>query len=225
MVREVVSDKPKLLDGDVFSGEVGVVYRLALPFEGTWRRMLWFQVKEDASIYLGLCLKHLRWMRRGSKPFRNGQVTIGYDEGEPVTEASLIKNPKASFHGSGVIHAAGEFSSTEPLRSIREQREVCRVLLQHPSTFPTIRVPRRHDICIGYEFDESRPLQGIALAAPPDRARVILVRGARRQTTEWFEFNDLEAVPGLVVQIVLGDGPEAPWPPGSLIFFQTEAPR
>ncbi|MDA2912017.1 hypothetical protein MYX04_13945, partial [Nitrospiraceae bacterium AH_259_D15_M11_P09] len=112
--------------------------RVAIRYNRTWRIIFWFKVGNDGSIYMGPRYSEIKRMKTGAKRLEKGRLTIRYEEGQEVTDPRYLDmKGKLSFHASGIINSAGSRLLGKPLRSISEQKELCKVLFQHPSGFVT----------------------------------------------------------------------------------------
>ena len=205
----------------VYSPDPGDRIRILLRYRGHWLAVLWLQVSKDGSIYLGPRLVDVSSIRKGTKRLEGGQVSIGYDEGEEVKQPGVLRNPKVSFHATGAINAGGERLRGESLRGIREQRTVCKVLFQHPSSWVPISRDsiRKRDICLEYPIDEARPLTGALFVAPYGKEEHIQFKDAAHRVVVALTYSDLENVPDVLVQLALWHGVEADWPPSTYILY------
>jgi hypothetical protein len=122
------------------------------------RALLWIQISKDGSLYLGARKPDLESQKLGAKPIEGRESFIGYDEGEPIQDEAASKNPKLSFHASGVVHAAGKMWFRNTIRDLRERQLICQILFQHPSTFSCLEKVKKHDIGLWYPVDDEYPI-------------------------------------------------------------------
>lgn len=193
--------------------------RWLLRYNNKWYTIFWLQVKKDGSVYLGPRYDSVVSMKKGSKQTEGNQTTISYTEGEPIVDPQVLNNQKISFHSSGTIHSGGEKLFSESLRTLKSQRELCRVLFAHPSNYATTDAIREHDITNGIEIDEKRPLQAIIFISPKNDTRPVTIPLAEWQFTELIPFTGLQNAPDIFLQIALFQQAEFRWPDSTYIFF------
>ncbi len=96
------------------------------------RAVMWVQVSKDGSIYLGPRNPQYSYMKMGTKRMEGGELTVKYDEGEPILDQRALKEKKMSFHASGTIHAGGQRSFRKTFRGIDERELLCHILPRTP---------------------------------------------------------------------------------------------
>ncbi len=216
-----MSSPKDFLIARVYKAAPGDRIRIAIPYRGAWRFIFWFTVGNDGSTYLGPRYTDILGMKTGAKRAEEGRLTISYEEGQEVTDPHYLNmKGKVSFHASGIINAAGSRLLREPLRNITEQQELCRVLFQHPTRFASDTIGNR-DVCLGYPYDEERPIQALVLVAPLQKTKVVKIQECTFQANAIFTFKGLDDVPDLSVQVVLFHWAKGKWPPFSYVIFGT----
>ena len=207
----------------LYEPDAGDRIRVCVLYGGSWRPLLWFELEKDGSLYLGPRLTKPSVLKRGAAAPKDGALSISYSEGEVVADSAVLKNPKFSFHASGLTHAAGQRLVREPIRGLREQKELCILLFQHPSSREPLSGPvRKRDVCLErYKVDESAPIHGMLFIAPDTCGRPVAMQLAEHQFNLFFHFTGLaDGAPNLLLQLVLGHGLRGPWPPATYVLFQ-----
>lgn len=206
----------------VYLPELGDHVRLLVQYGGEWRPFFWISVRKDGSVYLGPRYETIATLMQGSKRAEGGQLTILYGEGQVVTDPELMKRSKLSFHGSGIVGAAGDrWTRLTPLRDLKAQESLCSVVFQHPSSFAPAPAVRKRDICLEYAVDEERPLQVHVHVAPSGQETFRLVGGATAQHNLVLHYPSIQRS----VQIALFHGPEFQWPPFTIIYWLVAPPE
>lgn len=219
------SEQPLVIPVAFYSPSAGDCIRIAVLYEDAWRPIFWLQVAKDGSVYLGPRFREISILKKGSKPVEEGRASVRYEEGQPVTDPAVLKASKVSFHASGIIHAAGDRLLRDSLRTIEQQQELCRVLFQHPRKYAPISKIEDRDICLNYRFDEQKPLQGLLFVAPANNVTIVRVPSATNQINLVLPFCGLAGCPDIVLQFVLGHGPEGGWPPYTYLLFGVQGVR
>src|SRR5215213_1578423 len=200
--------------------------RIAIKHKDTWRLFFWFQVKKDGSIYAGPRYEEITYVAKGVKQVKGGgsvDIDFRYDGGEIITNPDIVKGAKMSFHGSGVIHAAGERILGKSLRELEKPELLCYVLFSHPSNYAVIPVPqkvKKHDVFLTYPIDEGRPLQADLIVSPISNIPLIYKKDAVYQVPLIFRFLKMDNnVSDIAVQIVFWHKAIGQWPPYTFILY------
>lgn len=216
------TELPRLIEAPLYCPSPGDRIRVVVQYGGTWRPVFWLKVGKDGSVYCGPRFTSIATLRKGSKFVQEGRVSIKYEEGQEVTDPALRKSAKTSFHATGIVNAAGDRLYRDPLRTIKEQQELCWVLFQHPSQYSPASKIEDRDICLNYDLDERRPLQGSLFVAPSDKWRIVRIQSATNQINLLLAFSKLTGCPDLLVQFILHHGVTGPWPPYTYLVFGTD---
>jgi len=203
----------------VYNPSIGDRLRVLIRYGGLWRPIFWFQFKQDGSLYLGPRFINIDRLRTGRQTAQGGSFTIKYADGQEVSDPRLLRTTKISFHASGIIHVAGDRLFRDSLRNIQDQQELCHVAFQHPNCFAPDSKIQRRDILLDYAFDEQRPLCGLMVITPTDKAKRIEFPGVSYQRVLAFPFSGLSGVPDLILQLILYHEPISPWPPETYVVF------
>ena len=203
----------------LFTPDPGDRIRLLISYAGSWRALLWLKVGKDGSIYLAPRIENVTQVKRGGKEPEDGIVTIQYDEGEIVDDIETLKNPKLSFHASGLIRAGSERLKGTSLRDLKEQILLCEILFEHPSKREPIDKIGDRDICMEYPVDEQMPLLGGLLVAPRDRVSPATFEGAVHCSVVGLNYTGLQDVQDLFVQFALWHGLVGEWPPMTYMTY------
>jgi hypothetical protein len=145
--------------------------RIAIKHKNTWRSIFWFQVKKDYSIYFSPRYEDITYLAKAVKEVkgRKGEVHSNLNDGNITTDPDILKRAKMSFHGSGAINAAGERIQGEPLRDLKNPKQLSLILFSHPSKYAVIPMPqkiKKRDAFINYPVDEQRPLLAHLIVSP-----------------------------------------------------------
>ena len=204
----------------LYSPEPGDRVRLLVSYGGAWRALLWLKVGKDGSIYVAPRITDVTTVKKGMKKTEQNQVTISYDEGDTVLDAETLKNPKLSFHASGLIRATGDRLRGHNLRELEEQVELCQILFEHPRIREPIAEVRERDICLEYPIDDERPLIGSLLVAPSRRMNPPPVfADAIHCSSMGLRYTGLDEMQDIVVLFALRHGLKGSWPPMTYVTF------
>ena len=195
--------------------------RLFIQHGSNTHPILWFQVDPDASLYLGPRYKKLSVVKKGIAMRAPGKASVSYADGTPVTDPEVIKRAKLSFHGSGVITAAGDHFRSDALRQLTRQEQLCVVIYQHPTRYVPVKPARKRDVIVPIKVDDERPLHGMVGVAPPGQSQLIRHQSAVSQINLIFEVVH-QGTRLLDLQIVLAQGPKGLWPPYTYILFKAK---
>jgi hypothetical protein len=213
---------PEAIECPPYTPDPGDRIRILVEYGQAWRPIFWFQLARDGSVYLGPRYTEITELRQGNAvPLEDSQFRVSYADGAAITDPEVRKKAKLSLHASGVINTpAGRFARSS-LRSLSDQQLLCLALFQHPSAFAIIDMAavKNRDVCLRYPIDEARPLWCHLYVSPKEKTRVVTPTSTVFQLNPLFEYSGLEGVPDLVLQLVLGHGPEGPWPPHSYMMF------
>ncbi len=183
--------------------------------------VLWFQILKDGSIYMGPRNPDYKFQKSGSKKSDGKDVFIGYDEGDPIEDTSLLKNPKLSFHASGVVHAGGKRSFREVFRKLDRRELVCQILLQNPKGFPVLEKINKYDICIDYPISDEFPIICNIYVSPLNKKFPLLeMQEAKYQVSTVLEYQGLDILPDIAVQIMFFHIKKGSWPPYTYIIWK-----
>lgn len=190
--------------------------------------IFWFGFGPDGSIYLGpgyTKVTKFQSLLKGKAPVSNGAIRVNYGEGEVVTDPSVLDGIHLSFHARGEIHIGGDTHSGEPLTELREQKWLCSMVFEHPSTWPTLDFSgsssddKVFDIPAPVVISEVRPLCGLVYIAPADKLVSNLVSNMKHQTAITCICRNLKNMQDLGVHLIFGQGPTGPWPPETYILY------
>jgi hypothetical protein len=199
--------------------------RIVLDYKGTLRPIFWFAVSKDGSVYL---------MPRQTRPtlvsrklkMAKGKFHFTYLDpvGDQITEKSVLKQAKLSFHPSGVINTPAARLERDSSRSMKEQQLICILLFRHPNEYRVIASPeqRKRDVYIRYPIEDSKPVMGQLYLAPLGAERLVQVESFAYQVNLFFRYMGLKGIRDLFLQLVLGHGDAAQWPPLSWVLFPTK---
>jgi hypothetical protein len=203
----------------VFSPDPGDRIRIGLQ-DGSkdYHPLMWLQVSQDNSLYLSIRAKGATSIRKGSKVSIGSTTKFSYQEGSEVTDANERKNPKTSFHGSGLVKEGETRVWGKPLRNLSEQVQLCLLMFRHPKFFPSDPKVGNRDIVLAYPIDEGYPLLGAVFVSPAQSISPVEMPSAIHQVNLVLLFHGLD-YGDLAVQVVLHHGVEGPWPPASYMLF------
>lgn len=209
----------------LFTPSPGDRLRLLVNYKGFWRGLLWVKVARDGSIYLAPRITNVLSVKSGTKMPVDGSVTINYDEGDSVVDTETLRNPKVSFHASGLIRIGGERLLGPSLRSLDSDRMLCQILFEHPSKRKPFEKLEKRDICLEYPIDEERPLICGVFVAPSKGFNPAVVENATHCAIAGLLYQGLTDVPDLMLQLALWHGPLGDWPPETYVTlgYQEEA--
>ena len=197
----------------LFSADPGDRVRLLIKYAGSWRALLWIKVGSDGSIYAAPRITGVASVKKGTKELHGGEATIKYGEGDPVLDPETLRNPKVSFHASGLIRAGGDRLKGPSLKELTGQRMLCQFLLEHPRVREPIDKVRRRDICLDYPVQENRPLFCGLIVSSLESLSPAMFEKATHCSRAAVQFSGLGEVPDLFVQMALWHGPAGSWPP------------
>jgi len=189
--------------------------RVLLEYQESMRAVIWFELSQDGSVYLGPRKVGLSELRHGvARRLDDGQLFISSADGEPIVDPEALKSAKLSFHGSGVVNAAMGRMIREPIREIRDQQLMCFMVLQHPTQFASIAKTsiRKTDVCLRFPIAEDRPLWAYFYVAPRQKTSPAQLEDAAHQVALLFEYDGLANLQPLTLQVLLWHGPTGPWP-------------
>lgn len=194
--------------------------RLVLNYKGEYRAVLWFTVADDASLYMGPCIKNPTILKQGSVERTGGPLTIQYADGEPIDDA--INASKLSFHGSGQINdGSSRRTFRTPLKNITKLDKLCDLLFMHPSKYDLATTLRAKDIVLDYPLDEDSPMVGqLRVAANYSERNLKLRTDVVVHQILACDYSEL----GLCLIWDLWNIRESPWPPYAYICWLASPP-
>ncbi len=183
--------------------------------------VLWIQLSKDASLYLGIRNPDFKSLKMGSKRTDGGDVFIGYDEGDPIEDSSILKNPKLSFHASGVVHAGGKRSFRTAFRGLDRRELVCQVLLQNPNVFPFLEKIKKYDICLNYPISDEYPVLCNIYISPLDKKYPpLIMKGAKYHLSVILAYQRFANSQDIAIQLSFFHMNKGPWPPYTYIIWK-----
>ena len=206
--------------------QVGDRIRLAVAHSGRWIPICWLRIGKDSSVYFGLAYD--RPSSGGTVRLKNEgkSVTFKYDEVEFSEDG--FKSSRVSFKAdSGEIHFGKDVIMGTPIFPISKPQHLCLITFTHPHLVPLPKKKNKNDYDIGiatFELSENHPLLGALFVLPWDGKSSIRPVGPAKNMTKsccvLVAFRQPDASRNLALQVVLGHGPEGPWPkfPGIVVF-------
>jgi hypothetical protein len=190
--------------------------RFAIAYGGVRRALLWLNVGDDGSIYLGIT-RPAGVAFVGSKALgEDGKVQLKYDEGKQVTAEELRRHRHFSLHPSGQDNAAGRTTFRDEWRTLRVPTQLCNNLLDEPIHYPALPNAPARAMDLHCHVDGSRPLSASLFVAPSPQ----VVGLSRTEEEIGVAFNVTEQLNGmrpLAVQLIIHTMPPGPWLFGTFV--------
>jgi hypothetical protein len=195
--------------------KVGDRIRVAMFHGGAWRPLVWLRVGADGSVYIGLLLGRPSYARSMSKP---GAPTIEMKYADAIQHPAPSKGSRVSFKAvSGEIHLGDRVLQGRPLKGLDTRRQLCLLQFVHPGRYqpPAQKSSKEYDIGIAdYPLDESRPMFGAVIVEPWTAAvpAPVSLPSMSKYCRVWVDFRGLKEAPDLRLHVLIGHGPQGPWP-------------
>jgi hypothetical protein len=208
--------------------KVGDRVRFAIRYADAWRPVGWVRVGKDGSIYLGLLIGRPSIAKMVSQPAAK-QVKVRY---HALQSTTVPGSSRVSFKVSGEIHLGDAVLSGTALSSVARARQLCLMNFAHPARYRASakRNPNDLDINVaGYAPVDDRPMYGALIVAPLNESSSLPAKLPNMKAAGTFAngFRGLTRAPDMIVQVILGHGPEGPWPemPGVAVAAKSLSAR
>ncbi|MBQ7863260.1 MAG: hypothetical protein IJ353_02210 [Lachnospiraceae bacterium] len=207
-----------------FEGDLGVRYRVAVPYLEKLYLVFWFQFCEDGSLYLGVRDKNSEHHQAGTVKSIDGKIQINMN-GEslsPKLDENEVKD-RFSFHGSGEIHDGqiGHTTYRNPLISIKEQEEVCWVCFKELNQFETIETRKKDDISLLMDVPEKHFLIMHALIAPSSKVQLQGINDGKNNEFLLIDFHGVKEIGDVTLQFVFAPCFAEELPQRSVVVWPT----
>jgi hypothetical protein len=207
----------------IYAPDHGDTVRILIEDAGEWRPILWMEVSEDGSVYVGPRKVVISELRHGiARRLDDDHIRVLYSDGLEIADEEVRKKAKLSFHASGIVNAPMGRATRNALRSLESQELLCLVLFQHPKEFGAVpfSAVRKRDVCLRYPIDEQRPIWARLYIAPDRKSIPVLDDSVAHQLNLVFEYPASPKIDAVTLQVVLSHGPKGPWPPYTYMLFE-----
>lgn len=134
---------------------------------------------------------------------------------------NCYKNPKLSFHASGVVHAGGRRSFREAFRRLDRRELVCQILPQNPKGFPFLAKIRKYDICLNYPISDEYPILCNIYISPLNKNYPpLIMQGAKYQLSVRLAYQGFSNSLDIATQLLFFHMNKGSWPPYTYIIWK-----
>ncbi|MCK4819404.1 hypothetical protein KA005_26765 [bacterium] len=209
--------------------KVGERVRIAILRNNTWVPICWLRIGYDGSIYFGLLFGKPTKGGMLKKKSKSKLVKIEYDQIQEFEQGKIPSSSRVSFKSSsGEIHLGDKVIQGQPLDTLTKRTQLLLFHQTHPDNISNPEKTNTNDYDIGiggYTFEENKPLLGSVFVSPYNPNQEISpIKPLNLEDSISIPliFRGFSQTPDLLIQIVLGHGPEGPWPDlaGILIITQ-----
>lgn len=133
-----------------YEAEIGVKYRIVVPYMNSFYAVFWLQFHEDGSVYFGIIDKEATKYKSGVVNENNGLFSINLEDEVPYKPIGEAFKNRFSFHGTGEIHdpATHEETFRLPTNQVNQRDELFKVFFKEISRFRCINQTRKSDLCV-----------------------------------------------------------------------------
>lgn len=105
----------------------------------------------------GIRKKNPLFLKKGTKHIEGSVSSFNYAEGTIVNDERIIRNPKSSYHASGIVRLADTRITGNSLRSITNIELLAILVFEHMLKVFPLTKREKGDIGLPLKFDESLP--------------------------------------------------------------------